>query len=67
MPIYVYECQKCSHEFEVYQKIGEGNENLTCPECGAKTPKKLVTAFKTQFWSGFLDDMERKISPHKFK
>ncbi|MCD6153077.1 MAG: zinc ribbon domain-containing protein [Syntrophobacterales bacterium] len=67
MPIYVYECQKCSHEFEVYQNIGEGNENLTCPECGAKTPKKLVTPFKTLFWSGFLDDMERKISPHKFK
>jgi putative FmdB family regulatory protein len=67
MPIYIYECTKCSHEFEVLQKIGEGNEDISCPECGKKKPKKLVAPFKTQFWSNFLDDMERKISPHKFK
>jgi len=40
---------------------------ISCPECGKKKPKKLVAPFKTQFWSNFLDDMERKISPHKFK
>ncbi len=29
--------------------------------------RKLVSQFKTNQWSQFLDTMERKISPHKFK
>ncbi len=67
MPLYDYECVKCAHVFEVYQKIGEGNEQLTCPKCAAKNPKKLVSKFKTHAWSQFLDKMEKRISPHKFK
>ena len=67
MPIYEYECVKCGHVFEKLQKVGEGSENLTCPECMAKNPRKLVTPFRTNFWSSFLDDMDRKVSPHKFK
>lgn len=67
MPIYVYECEKCHHSFEVLQKLGEGNEQLICPSCHEKKPKKVVTPFRTNAWSTFLDNMERKISPHKFK
>jgi len=67
MPIYVYECVKCSHNFETVQKVGEGNENLTCPKCGEPKPKKLVTSFKTHGWSEFIDKMEKRINPQKFK
>jgi putative FmdB family regulatory protein len=66
MPLYQYGCGKCSHEFEVFHKIDE-TIAIECPECGGKKVKKLVTPFRTNLWSQFLDDMERKVSPHKFK
>ena len=44
MPIYEYCCQKCGHCFEVLQKMGEGGDFLTCPQCGAPKPVKKVTA-----------------------
>lgn len=67
MPLYDYECVKCSHVFEVYHKMNEENETLTCPKCKAKKPKRLVSQVKTHAWSQFLDKMEKKINPHKFK
>ena len=67
MPLYDYECAKCAHVFEVFHKIDEVIDDLACPKCKAKRPKKLVSQFKTNQWSQFLDTMERKISPHKFK
>jgi hypothetical protein len=48
-------------------KVDEKYDNLECPSCGATKPKKLATTFRTHAWSNFLDKMERKISPHKFK
>jgi putative FmdB family regulatory protein len=67
MPIYDFQCQKCHHEFDCLLKIDESYETLTCPVCGAKRLKKLVSSFRTNNWSNFLDTMERKISPQKFK
>ena len=67
MPIYEFECKNCSHVFERLMKIGEDYKELACPECGVKEPKKLVTPFRTNFWSTFLDAMERKVNPYKFK
>jgi putative FmdB family regulatory protein len=67
MPLYDYECVKCAHVFEVFHKIDEVIDDLACPKCKAKGPRKLVSQFKTNQWSQFLDTMERKISPHKFK
>jgi len=66
MPIYLYGCDKCNHEFEVYHKIDE-KIDIECPECKGKKVTKLAAPFKTKFWSQFLDDMEQKVSPHKFK
>ncbi len=45
MPIYEYECTKCSERFEVLQKISEGNEGLRCPRCDAEAPRRVVSAF----------------------
>ncbi len=67
MPIYEFECCKCKTVYEKVMKIDERYDDLKCPSCGAKKPRKLVAAFRTHAWSTFLDKMERKISPHKFK
>ncbi len=67
MPIYEFECCKCKTVYEKVMKVDERYDALECPSCGAKKPRKLVAAFRTHAWSTFLDKMERKISPHKFK
>jgi len=67
MPLYDYECEACGQVFEVFHKIDTPPADLACPQCDGKKVKKIVAPFRTQFWSNFLDSMERKISPHKFK
>jgi putative FmdB family regulatory protein len=67
MPIYEFECCQCKTVYERLMKVDERYDVLECPSCGAKKPKKLATAFRTHAWSTFLDNMEKKISPHKFK
>ena len=65
MPIYEYECKSCGHCFEWIMKVGE--EAPACPVCGATETRKRVVSFRTNAWSTFLDGMERRISPEKFK
>ncbi|MDI9570823.1 MAG: zinc ribbon domain-containing protein [Pseudomonadota bacterium] len=67
MPLYDFECLRCQRQFEAFLKMRETPAALTCPECGAGNPRKLVTAFQTNAWSSFLDDMERRVNPQKFK
>ena len=61
MPIYEYQCQRCSHELEKLQKISD--EPLTvCPECGEPQLKRKISAagfrlkgggwYETDFKSG---------------
>jgi putative FmdB family regulatory protein len=47
MPIYDFECVKCNHAFECFMKVGQDQGNLTCPECGAAHPKKIVSRIQT--------------------
>ena len=42
MPIYEFECIACKHSFERLMKVGEDQEGLTCPKCGAMNSKKLI-------------------------
>ncbi len=67
MPIYTFECSKCEAVYDHFLKIGEPHDELAGPQCGATKPRKRVTAFKTNSWSSFLDGMERRVSPEKFK
>ena len=67
MPLYDFECCQCRHGYEGFLKVDEPYDQFECPKCGAKNPKKLATAFRTNSWSKFLDTMERKVNPHKFK
>jgi len=65
MPIYEYECAACGHLFERIMKVGE--EAPACPACGADRLRRRVAAFRTNAWSVFLDRMEKRVSPEKFK
>jgi putative FmdB family regulatory protein len=67
MPIYEFECTKCHQKFDCLLKVDESYAGLSCPSCGKTSPKKLVSSFQTNNWSTFLDKMERKVSPEKFK
>jgi putative FmdB family regulatory protein len=65
MPLYDYECTHCLHRFERIMKIGEAEP--ACPACGVKGTKRRLAQFRTNAWSRFLDEMEKRVSPHKFK
>jgi putative FmdB family regulatory protein len=43
MPIYEYECSKCSHYLEALQRIAD-KPLRECPECGKHSLKRLVSA-----------------------
>ena len=43
MPIYAFECSTCGDQFDRLQKLSDPDPS-TCPECGAHTVKRLVTA-----------------------
>ncbi len=43
MPIYGYECSTCQHSFDRLQKLSDPDPEI-CPECGARTIKRQLTA-----------------------
>ena len=43
MPTYEYQCDKCGVEFEREQRISD-DPIRTCPECGARRVKRLISA-----------------------
>ena len=45
MPLYEYACANCGHRFEILQRIGEGHEGLTCPNCDAPEVEKQYSTF----------------------
>ena len=53
MPTYEYECQKCHHRFELFQRITESPKK-TCPECKGRVKRLLGTGAGLLFkGSGF--------------
>lgn len=63
MPIYEYQCKKCSHRFERIQKFSDPHVSK-CPKCGAKV-EQVITAPAVQFkGSGwYVTDYAKKSSP----
>ncbi|MGQ9546378.1 MAG: FmdB family zinc ribbon protein [Dehalococcoidia bacterium] len=57
MPIYEYQCTHCGQKFEVRQVIGEDGSGLTCPNCHARSPRRLISSFFSTTSKGteFLD------------
>ena len=43
MPIYQYQCADCGHALEALQKMSD-SKLVDCPNCGAPSLKKQVTA-----------------------
>lgn len=43
MPTYDYECDHCSHTFELFQSISEPVKKK-CPECGKSKLRRLIGA-----------------------
>ncbi|MBN2508369.1 MAG: zinc ribbon domain-containing protein [Verrucomicrobia bacterium] len=44
MPIYEYQCTQCGKTFEHLTRTAS-EPAPQCPKCGAKRPRKLVSAF----------------------
>jgi len=65
MPLYDYECARCAHRFEMIMKVGEANP--ACPACARRRRNGAPPPFRTNSWSRFLDGMEKRVSPHKYK
>ena len=47
MPLYEYQCQKCSHRFERIQRFSDAMVKK-CPDCGGKV-EQLISAPAVQF------------------
>ncbi len=45
MPLYEYACAECGHRFEILQRIGEGADGLSCPQCDAAKLEKQYSTF----------------------
>jgi putative FmdB family regulatory protein len=47
MPLYEYQCKKCSHRFEKIQKFSD-KPITKCPECGGRV-EQVISAPAVQF------------------
>jgi len=45
MPIYEFKCPACAKRFEQLCPVGETGESLTCPNCGAPAPQRVMSSF----------------------
>ncbi len=53
MPNYTYQCENCSHHFDIHQDFSE-DSLTTCPECGQETLLKVYKPARIMFkGSGF--------------
>jgi putative FmdB family regulatory protein len=47
MPLYEYRCQACGDTFETIRGLNDKDEDVECPQCGAKKAEKLMSACRT--------------------
>ena len=48
MPIYEYECKKCNSVYEMLRSMNADDNDIVCPECGAKKKaNKLISSFSS--------------------
>ena len=45
MPLYEYRCPACAARFEILQRMGEGADELACPECGLAGVERQLSTF----------------------
>ena len=62
MPIYEYDCPKCSKTLEVIQSISDGPLK-TCPECQGPVEKRMSkTRFELKGTGWYTTDYKKKAS-----
>lgn len=44
MPIYDYQCDACGKTYDVFHKVREVEEDVTCPTCGSPKHTRLISA-----------------------
>ena len=44
MPLYEYQCPKCSNEFSEILTLEEYSPLIVCPDCNAPSPRKISAA-----------------------
>lgn len=44
MPLFEYNCEKCSHQFTELRKTSERDEALSCPLCKESGSKRSLSA-----------------------
>ena len=65
MPTYDYQCEKCGHQFEVFQRMSD-RPKRTCPECKGRVRRLIGTGAGLLFkGSGFYITDYRSDSYHK--
>jgi putative FmdB family regulatory protein len=47
VPIYEYECHKCGSRFELRRNIADSDDEIKCPKCEARSPKRVFSVFAT--------------------
>jgi putative FmdB family regulatory protein len=64
MPIYEYQCQRCSHKLEVMQRISEA-PLTTCPVCSEEALRKLISpvGFQLKGTGWYETDFKNKPKP----
>jgi putative FmdB family regulatory protein len=45
MPIYEYQCDRCRKEFSYLITQSRDSRKVTCPSCGSRDLKRLVSSF----------------------
>jgi putative FmdB family regulatory protein len=51
MPVYEYICSKCDQRFEHLVRSMNGEERVTCPECGGARVKRRLSVFAARHGS----------------
>ncbi len=60
MPTYEYECSKCGHKFDVFQKMSD-KPDAKCPKCNGKSDRLISSGSGLIFkGSGFYETDYKK-------
>ena len=45
MPIYEYRCTRCDTTFARLQRVGQGSDEVRCPNCESPDVERLLSTF----------------------
>ena len=55
MPTYEFQCKKCDHVFDVFQRVN-AQEWHNCPKCGTSSVRRLISRVHTRFGKDFYEE-----------